>query len=231
MNLTEIPLRFQWNFVQNPTGISLGYGWDLCYPGGISLKSQWNPIGKFGWDLITVGFHRDLTYIIVKSQWDFNQIFQWNHTKGRITIPRPNKLINMNIPRSVCISCWTILSPGSSVGSTQKPSCKNSRAPVAQSVLTRAVNPGIASSNPSLAIILSDDWQKSMRQASFVFHQWANSLCGKAASCLESMLCGVLVWEKPGNIMSRWTGWRDMTEIFLKTALKPNINQSTSFGE
>ena len=29
----------------------------------------------------------------------------------------------------------------------------------------------------------------------FVFHQWANSLCGKAASCLESISCWVLVWE------------------------------------
>ena len=25
--------------------------------------------------------------------------------------------------------------------------------------------------------------------------QWANSLLGKAARCLESLLCGVLVWE------------------------------------
>ena len=108
MNLTEIPLRFQWNFVQNPTGISLGYGWDLS---GISLRSrfQWKNWSKSQWDFtgiwvrsvlsrwnlsgipseiplknlveIPVGFHRDLTYIPVKSQWDFNQISQWNHTE------------------------------------------------------------------------------------------------------------------------------------------------------
>ena len=61
-----------------------------------------------------------------------------------------------------------------------------SRALVVQSVATQAVNPGVVSSNPS-----------SFRRLRNVtaFHQWANSLCGKAASCLESMLCGVLVWK------------------------------------
>ena len=29
-----------------------------------------------------------------------------------------------------------------------------------------------------------------------VIHQWAKSLCGKAASCLESMLCVELVRER-----------------------------------
>ena len=70
-----------------------------------------------------------------------------------------------------------------------------SRTPVAQSVATPAVNPGVMSSNPSSANILSDVWQKSLWHASCVYPQWANSLCGKAASCLESMLHGVLVWE------------------------------------
>ena len=49
-----------------------------------------------------------------------------------------------------------------------------SRAPVA----TRAVNPGVVTvtSNPDSANFLSDDWQKSMRHASFVFHKWAKSM-------------------------------------------------------
>ena len=63
------------------------------------------------------------------------------------------------------------------------------------SVLTRAVNPGVESSNPSSANILYDVWQKSLWQASFVFHQLPISLCGKAACCLEGMLYEVLVWE------------------------------------
>ena len=42
---------------------------------------------------------------------------------------------------------------------------------------------------------LSDVWQKSLLHALFVFHQLSNRLCEKAASCLESMLCGVLVRE------------------------------------
>ena len=41
-------------------------------------------------------------------------------------------------------------------------------APVAQSVATRAVNSGIVSLNPSSANILSNDWQKSLWQASFL---------------------------------------------------------------
>ena len=45
-------------------------------------------------------------------------------------------------------------------------------------------------------------WQKSLWQALCVIHQWANSLCGKAASCLESMLCQVLVWES----QKTWVG-------------------------
>ena len=75
-----------------------------------------------------------------------------------------------------------------------------SRAPVTQSAATRAVNLGVVSSNPSSPNILSEVWQKSLWQASFVFHQWSNSLCGKAASCLESMLCGGLVWANQEKI-------------------------------
>ena len=63
-------------------------------------------------------------------------------------------------------------------------------------VATRAVNPGVVSSNHSSANILSDVWQKSLWHVSFVFHLWVNSLCGKAASCLECILYGVLVWER-----------------------------------
>ena len=74
------------------------------------------------------------------------------------------------------------------------------------SVLTRAVNPGVVSSNPSSANILHDVWQWSLWQASFVFHQWPISLCGKAACCLEGML---MYWcEKAKKHMSRWTGSR-----------------------
>ena len=61
--------------------------------------------------------------------------------------------------------------------------------------LTLTVNPGVVRSNPKSANVHSDVWHKSLCQASFVFHQWAYSLSGKAASCLESMLCGLLVWE------------------------------------
>ena len=61
--------------------------------------------------------------------------------------------------------------------------------PVAQSVATRDVNQEVVSSNPSSANSLSDVCQESMWQASFVFQQWAKSICDKAASCLESMLC------------------------------------------
>ena len=53
-----------------------------------------------------------------------------------------------------------------------------------------------------LANILSAVWQKSLRQASFVFHQWTNSLHGKAASCLESVLCRVLVWENQDMMLN-----------------------------
>ena len=43
------------------------------------------------------------------------------------------------------------------------------RAEEAQSVTTRAVNPGVVSSDPSSVNILSDFWQKSLWQAPFVF--------------------------------------------------------------
>ena len=58
-------------------------------------------------------------------------------------------------------------------------------APVAHSEATRAVNPGVVSSNPSSAKSISDIRQKSLWRASFVFHQWAYSLCEKAASWFE----------------------------------------------
>ena len=94
--------------------------------------------------------------------------------------------------------CWIRLNFSScsiSLSFTMISVVNNVWAPGAQSVATWAVNAEVVSSNPSLANILSDFWQKWLWQASFVFHQWASSPCGKAASCLESMLCGVLVWE------------------------------------
>ena len=50
---------------------------------------------------------------------------------------------------------------------------------------------------PSFANILSDFHQKWIQQISFVFHKWAiySSLYGKAASCLERLSCGELVWD------------------------------------
>ena len=63
----------------------------------------------------------------------------------------------------------------------------------AQTAATQAVNPGVLSSNPISAIILSDKSHCDKRYSPFT--KRANSLCGKAANCLESMLCGVLVWE------------------------------------
>ena len=84
------------------------------------------------------------------------------------------------------------------------------RVSVAQSVATRAVNAGVVSSNPSMAKILSDIWQKLPWQASFAFHQLANSLCGNAASCLESMLWGGLVWEShETHELVNWSPWYD----------------------
>ena len=94
------------------------------------------------------------------------------------------------------------------------------RAPVAQSVVTGVVNPGVVGSNPSSASIFSDIWQKSLRH--FIFHKWANSLCGKAASCLKSMLCEVTGVSKTRKHMSRWTGRCDMTENVLITVVNPN---------
>ena len=48
-----------------------------------------------------------------------------------------------------------------------------------------------------------------------LFRRW---LCGKAASDLESILCGVLLKELQ-KVMKRSTDRRDIPEITLKTAL------------
>ena len=90
------------------------------------------------------------------------------------------------------------------------------RAPVAM----WAVNQGVVRSNPSSANIIYDVWQKSLWQASFVFHHRANSLCGKAASCLESMLCGVLVWENQETYEEvNWLPWYDWK--IVENGVKP----------
>ena len=56
--------------------------------------------------------------------------------------------------------------------------------------------------NPGSANFLSDDWQKSLRHASFVFHQWAKSMWKSS-----QLLGKIVVWStgvrKPGNI---WLG-------------------------
>ena len=78
------------------------------------------------------------------------------------------------------------------------------RAPVAQSVATRAVNPGDVSSNPGSANFLSDDsFDKSqcdMRHSS--------SINGLKSMWKSSQLFGkIVVWStgvrKPGKCMSR----------------------------
>ena len=102
------------------------------------------------------------------------------------------------------------------------PPCLNqSRAPIARSVATKAVNPGVASSNPGSANIISAIWQKSMQLASFVFHQWALVYVEKQPVPWKE--CCVLYWcEKSRKHISKWTGCRDMTEKLLRKAL--NIN-------
>ena len=55
------------------------------------------------------------------------------------------------------------------------------------------------------------------------FRRW---FCGKAATGLEGKLYGVLVKESQES-NDRWTGRHDITEILLKTVLKP-CNQSIS---
>ena len=73
--------------------------------------------------------------------------------------------------------------------------------------------------DPGSVSILSDVWQKSM------WPEWATSLSGKAASCLEILMSGVLVWKKR-ETHEWWTGRRDMIETLFKTALIPNkLNQ------
>ena len=56
-------------------------------------------------------------------------------------------------------------------------------------------------------------------------------LCGKAASGLEMVLCGVLVKRIPGS-MDKCSDRGDITEITLKTALSnmQSITQSTWIG-
>ena len=67
-----------------------------------------------------------------------------------------------------------------------------SRAPVAQSVATRAVKPGIRIPARPTFFPTIDKSQCDMRHSSSID---GLSLCGKAASCLGRSLCGVLVWE------------------------------------
>ena len=56
------------------------------------------------------------------------------------------------------------------------------RALIAQLVATRAVNQGVVSPNPSSANTLSDLWQISLWQASFVFHKWLYKVIFKEVS-------------------------------------------------
>ena len=95
-----------------------------------------------------------------------------------------------------------------------------SRAPGAQSVATRAVNPEVVSSNPSSANILSVVWQKAIVTSAFIFLQWANSLCGKNIVRITGV-------RKPGNT------WVDelASVIWLNncsTALNPNQSNLTN---
>ena len=83
----------------------------------------------------------------------------------------------------------------------------------------------VVSSNRSFAYILSDVWQKSLWQASFVFHQWTNSLCEKATSCLKRLLCLVQVWdsqETHGKVI--WSPWYDR-KLFKMALTKASYSQ------
>ena len=51
---------------------------------------------------------------------------------------------------------------------------------------------------------------------SFIFHKWVNSLYGEAASCLEMMLCGVLVWE-----LIDWLGFNAVFNNFSVISRRP----------
>ena len=58
---------------------------------------------------------------------------------------------------------------------------------------------------------------RSMRQSPFVFNQ-----CRKEASCLEWLLCGVLLLESQGTHLQV----NSRNGLWLKTALNQSINQS-----
>ena len=72
------------------------------------------------------------------------------------------------------------------------------RGPVAQSVAMRAVNPWFVSSNPSSANILFEVRQKSLWQASFVFHQWDKSMWKSSQLLVKNVVWSTGV-RKLGN--------------------------------
>ena len=61
--------------------------------------------------------------------------------------------------------------------------------PLVRSVATWAITPGVVSSNPCSANIISDVKQKSLRQALFLFHHWDYS-------CLACNMTGHYQWYR-----------------------------------
>ena len=94
--------------------------------------------------------------------------------------------------------------------------------PLYQSVATRAVNPGVVSSNPSSSYTFIPTFDKSRcdKRHSFFTNGLIVYVVKKPVAW---KVCCVVYWcEKARKYMSRWTGRRDLTEIMLKTALKLN---------
>ena len=90
-----------------------------------------------------------------------------------------------------------------------------SQSPVVQSVALWTWEQEVACSIPGSVNILSE----SLRQNSFLFHhsplfqQW---LCGKAASGLKRILCGVLVDPLPDKKILDWSQLKQIADDILK---------------
>ena len=90
--------------------------------------------------------------------------------------------------------------------------------PIAQLVvITRTWEQEVAGSIPDSANILSEDWWWSLQQGSFLSHHcplFRQSLCGKAASDLERILCGVLAKRTPGKYgQVHWLHWYNFNTV------------------
>ena len=87
----------------------------------------------------------------------------------------------------------------------------------------RVVNPGVVSSNPRSASILSNVWQKSCDKRHSSFTNGLTVYVEKQSVAWK--VCCVGNWcEKTRKHMSRWTGRRDMTENCWKRRQIKSIN-------